>query len=73
MLLFVLVILDNNFRCHISVLCIGMELIGVSNYALAEQYLEEAKNLCPYDPAVYNEIAVLAYKNAEYVVFFRLL
>ncbi|GAM29254.1 hypothetical protein SAMD00019534_124300 [Acytostelium subglobosum LB1] len=48
---------------HLPLLCIGMELIGVHNLNLAEQYLAQAKDICPYDPLVYNEMGVIAYKN----------
>eukprot|EP01133_Synstelium_polycarpum_P020516 gene20516-24627_t len=59
---------------HLPPLCIGMELVRVHNLNLAEQYLHQARDICPYDPLIYNELGVIAFKNQEYktaVQFFK--
>ncbi|EFA86041.1 TPR repeat-containing protein [Heterostelium album PN500] len=51
---------------HLPLLCIGMELIGIHNFNLAEQYLQQALDICPYDPLIYNELGVIAYKAHDF-------
>ncbi|EGG13722.1 TPR repeat-containing protein [Cavenderia fasciculata] len=51
---------------HLPLLCIGMELVRVHNLNLAEQYLLQSRDICPYDPIVYNELGVIAYKNNQF-------
>lgn len=52
--------------CHLPVLCIGMEHQRTNNLSLAEQFFVKAREICPADPLVYNELGVLAYRNHEY-------
>eukprot|EP01132_Coremiostelium_polycephalum_P001346 gene1346-1700_t len=52
--------------CHLPLLCIGMELIRVHNLNLASQYIHQAKDICPYDPLIYNELGIIEYKNQNY-------
>ncbi|KAF2074387.1 hypothetical protein CYY_004321 [Polysphondylium violaceum] len=52
--------------CHLPLLCIGMELIRVHNLSLASQYLLQAKDICEYDPIIYNELGIIEYKNGKY-------
>jgi anaphase-promoting complex subunit 6 len=44
-------------------LCIGMELVRANNYALAQEFLLKAKEICPFDPLVYNELGVIYFRN----------
>ncbi|CAI0552314.1 unnamed protein product, partial [Linum tenue] len=48
--------------CHLPTLYIGMEYMRTHSYKLAEQ----AKEICPSDPLVYNELGVVAYSMKEY-------
>ncbi|KAN0012171.1 hypothetical protein ACTFIU_007469 [Dictyostelium citrinum] len=52
--------------CHLPLLCIGMELIRVHNLNLASQYILQAKDICPYDPMIFNELGIIEYKNSQY-------
>ena len=52
--------------CHLPVLCIGMEYQRTNNLSLAEQFFSKAREICPADPLVYNELGVLAYRNRDY-------
>ncbi|CAM6099881.1 unnamed protein product [Calypogeia fissa] len=52
--------------CHLPALCIGMEYLRTNNLNLAEQFLLQAKTICPSDPLVLNELGVMAYRNKEY-------
>ncbi|URE36296.1 Tetratricopeptide repeat [Musa troglodytarum] len=52
--------------CHLPALYIGMEYMRTHNYKLAEQFLLQAKKICPSDPLVYNELGVVAYHMKEY-------
>ncbi|XP_078431179.1 anaphase promoting complex 6 isoform X2 [Wolffia australiana] len=52
--------------CHLPKLYIGMEYMRTHNFKLAEQFLIQAKTICPYDPLVYNELGVIAYHTKEY-------
>jgi len=52
--------------CHLALLCVGMELIGVNNLNLAEQYILQAKEICPTDPLIYNELGVICYRNKDF-------
>jgi anaphase-promoting complex subunit 6 len=51
---------------HLPVLCIGMEYQRTNNLSLAEQFFGKAREICPADPLVYNELGVLAYRNRDY-------
>eukprot|EP01102_Stenamoeba_stenopodia_P001135 TRINITY_DN10993_c0_g1_i1.p1 TRINITY_DN10993_c0_g1~~TRINITY_DN10993_c0_g1_i1.p1 ORF type:complete len:605 (+),score=160.42 TRINITY_DN10993_c0_g1_i1:44-1816(+) len=51
---------------HLPPLCIGMELIRVNNFNLAEQYINQAHDLCSTDPLIFNELGVIYYKNKQY-------
>ena len=51
---------------HLPVLCIGMEYQRTNNLGLAEQFFGKAREICPADPLVYNELGVLAYRNRDY-------
>ena len=48
------------------VLCIGMEYQRTNNLSLAEHFFGRAREICPSDPLVYNELGVLAYRNRDY-------
>ncbi|CAA7402376.1 unnamed protein product [Spirodela intermedia] len=52
--------------CHLPKLYIGMEYMRTHNFKLAEQFLLQAKAICPFDPLVYNELGVIAYYTKEY-------
>ncbi|CAL1408150.1 unnamed protein product [Linum trigynum] len=52
--------------CHLPTLYIGMEYMRTHSYKLAEQFLLQAKEICPSDPLVYNELGVVAYSMKEY-------
>jgi len=52
--------------CHLPVLCIGMEYQRTNNLSLAEHFFGRAREICPSDPLVYNELGVLAYRNRDY-------
>ncbi len=38
-----------------------------NNSTIAEQYLLQAREICPGDPLVYNELGVLRYRAGMYV------
>ena len=40
-----------------------MELVRANNYALAQEFLLKAKEICPFDPLVYNELGVIYFRN----------
>tara|TARA_B100000519_G_C14087420_1_gene364642 strand:- start:389 stop:802 length:414 start_codon:yes stop_codon:yes gene_type:complete len=52
--------------CHLCSLFVGMECARTNNLPLAERYFEQAKDVCPNDPLVYNEMGVLHYRNEDY-------
>ena len=52
--------------CHLPVLCIGMEYQRTNHLGLAEQFFEKARDVCPADPLVHNELGVLAYRNRDH-------
>lgn len=52
--------------CHLPILFIGMEYMRSHSYKLAEQFLTQAKRICPSDPHVYTELGVVAYNMKEY-------
>jgi anaphase-promoting complex subunit 6 len=45
--------------CHLPLVGMAMECSRQKNGALAEQYLQQAHALCPWDPLVLNELGVL--------------
>ncbi|RAL49084.1 hypothetical protein DM860_015075 [Cuscuta australis] len=52
--------------CHLPSLYIGMEYMRTHSFKLAEQFFMQAKEKCPFDPLVYNELGVVAYHMNEY-------
>ncbi|KAL2620164.1 hypothetical protein R1flu_000369 [Riccia fluitans] len=54
--------------CHLPNLCIGMEYLRTNNLNLAEQFLLQAKTICPDDPLVFNELGVMTYRNKEFKI-----
>ncbi|PKU79234.1 anaphase-promoting complex subunit 6 isoform X1 [Dendrobium catenatum] len=52
--------------CHLATLYIGMEYMRTHNFKLAEQFILQARTICPSDPLVYNELGVVAYHMKEY-------
>ncbi|GMJ10107.1 anaphase promoting complex 6 [Hibiscus trionum] len=52
--------------CHLPTLFIGMEYMRTHSFRLAEQFIMQAKGICPADPLVYNELGVVAYHKKEY-------
>ncbi|KAL1060090.1 hypothetical protein V6Z11_1Z126800 [Gossypium hirsutum] len=52
--------------CHLPTLYIGMEYMRTHSFKLAEQFIMQAKAICPADPLVYNELGVVAYHMKEY-------
>lgn len=52
---------------HIPLLGTSMEYLRTNNPALAQQFCEVAKNLCEVDPAVYNELGVIAYRMGDFL------
>lgn len=53
--------------CHLPTLYIGMEHMRTNSFKLADQFLAQAKTICPSDPLVQNELGVSAYHIKEYV------
>ena len=51
---------------HVPWLCVGMEYARTSNLFLAEKHMLRALDICPSDPLVYNELAMLKYEIREY-------
>jgi uncharacterized protein HemY len=43
-----------------------MELIRAYNLPLAQEYILKAQEMCPFDPLIYNELGVIAFKNKNY-------
>jgi anaphase-promoting complex subunit 6 len=43
-----------------------MELIRAHNLPLAQEYISKAKEMCPFDPLIYNELGVIFFKNKNY-------
>lgn len=59
---------------HLPLIYIGMEYQRMNNLPLAERMFQSAKDLCPIDPLVYNELGILAFRSGEYgeaVAWFR--
>ncbi|KAM0754433.1 cell division control protein 16 [Meredithblackwellia eburnea MCA 4105] len=59
---------------HLPLLFIGMQHLGLSNVNLAQEYLEAAKEGCPDDPLVLNELGVVAHHNGQFeqaIAFFK--
>ncbi|XP_050238671.1 anaphase-promoting complex subunit 6 [Mercurialis annua] len=52
--------------CHLPTMFIGMEYMRTHSYKLAEQFFLQAKEICPSDPLVYNELGIVAYNMKEY-------
>ncbi|GAA0165335.1 ubiquitin-protein ligase [Lithospermum erythrorhizon] len=52
--------------CHLPTLYIGMEYMRTHSFKLAEQFIMQAKSICPSDPLVYNELGVVAYHMKEF-------
>jgi len=48
--------------CHLANLYIGMEELKMGNYSSAIDQLNCAKEVCPNDPMIFNEIGVAYYK-----------
>uniref|UniRef100_A0A165Z0Q7 Uncharacterized protein n=1 Tax=Daucus carota subsp. sativus TaxID=79200 RepID=A0A165Z0Q7_DAUCS len=53
--------------CHLPTLYIGMEHMRTNSFKLADQFLTQAKTICPSDPLVQNELGVSAYHIKEYI------
>jgi len=51
---------------HLPLVCIGMEYVRTQNLPLAQLYFERAKHICLYDPLIYNELGIIAYKMCHY-------
>lgn len=51
---------------HLPHLCLALESQRMHNPELAKMFLEQARVLCPTDPALYNELGVLRYKRGAY-------
>ena len=51
---------------HIPVLGTAMEYLRTNNPAFAQQFCEQALNLCPVDPAVYNELGIVFYRLKKF-------
>lgn len=52
---------------HLPQLFLGMQQLQLHNMELAREYLETAKQLCPIDPLVLNEIGVTYYQEDDLV------
>lgn len=52
--------------CHLPVLCTAIEYLRTNNISLAEQFCRQAKQMCPTDPLVLNELGVVHYKQKRY-------
>mmetsp|Transcript_17222 Transcript_17222/g.28307 ORF Transcript_17222/g.28307 Transcript_17222/m.28307 type:complete len:551 (+) Transcript_17222:192-1844(+) len=52
---------------HLPLLYIGMEYLRTNNINISHQFFQQAKQICPFDPLVYNELGVVAYVNGEFV------
>lgn len=53
--------------CHLPLLCMGIECARQKNHSLCEQYLQQAREMCPWDPTTTNELGVAKYREGEYV------
>jgi len=51
---------------HLPLLYIGMEYLRTNNLPLAKHFFHGAKALCPHDPAISNELGVVALRQADY-------
>ncbi|GAA5969752.1 hypothetical protein JCM11641_008031 [Rhodosporidiobolus odoratus] len=51
---------------HLPLLFIGMQHLGLGNATLAEEYVTAAAQVCSEDPAVRNEMGVVAMMNQQY-------
>jgi len=51
---------------HLPLVCIGMEYVRTQNLPLAKLYFDRAKHICLYDPLIYNELGIIAYKQCNY-------
>lgn len=51
---------------HLPPLCIGMELVRGNDLSLAIQFITQAKDICPYDPLVFNELGVIEFKSNNF-------
>ena len=51
---------------HLPNMFLGMEYMALKNWALAEEYLTLAYDVCPTDPALLNEMGVMYYHRGEY-------
>lgn len=54
---------------HIPALCVGMEHARASNFPLAIHYIHISRDLCDFDPLIWNELAVIAYQNSDVLSF----
>jgi anaphase-promoting complex subunit 6 len=52
--------------CHLPPLFIGMEHLRTNNLAQALEFMKQAKEICPSDPLVYNELGAVFYKQKDY-------
>jgi anaphase-promoting complex subunit 6 len=57
---------------HLPLLFIGMEYLRTSSLSLADQFLRRAEALCPGDPLVLHEHAVVHYRSGDYAEAARL-
>ena len=51
---------------HLGQLFMGMEHIHSGNLLLAFDFITKSQHICPFDPLVYNELGVIAYKMKRY-------
>jgi len=52
--------------CHLANLFIGMEYLRMNNLQTAIDFFKQAKEICPNDPLIFNEIGVCFYKLKDY-------
>lgn len=58
-------IFENNSRCHLPLLYIGLECGLTNNVRLADKFFQQAQSIAPDDPFIMHEKGVIAFQNLE--------
>ncbi|RLN14916.1 hypothetical protein BBJ28_00024274, partial [Nothophytophthora sp. Chile5] len=51
---------------HLPPLYMGMEYLRTNNLVQAQEFIQQASEICPTDPLVYNELGTVHYKQKDY-------